>query len=275
MVLGTMAPGLFALGVTLATDRERGLLELKRALPMPRGIYLAAKLAMSMLFAGTVSILLMVLAAAAGGVTWRRFSGAVCSLLAVLGVLPFCAIGLLVGSLARASAAPAVLNLIYLPMSFLSGLWVPLSFLPHGIAQLAPLWPSWHLAQIAQLAAGVDAGTGRRRTPAGARGRHGRVRRAGAARAGARRALKGARPSGSAKLPTCSSGSAELRRSQWTDQRRAGLAAVPVAVLPRVPVLARHLAPARVDLAVDDAHHAAGVSWRSTCAISPALASRR
>jgi hypothetical protein len=31
MVLGTMAPGLFALGVTLATDRERGLLKLKRS----------------------------------------------------------------------------------------------------------------------------------------------------------------------------------------------------------------------------------------------------
>lgn len=160
MVLGTMAPGLFALGVTLATDRERGLLELKRALPMPRGIYLAAKLAMAMLFAGTVSILLMILAAAAGGVTMTPLQWGALFVLAVLGVLPFCAIGLLVGSLARASAAPAVLNLIYLPMSFLSGLWVPLSFLPHGIAQLAPLWPSWHLAQIARVAAGVDPGTG-------------------------------------------------------------------------------------------------------------------
>ena len=59
LVLGTMAPGLFALGITLANDRERGLLELKRALPMPRGLYLAAKLAMSMLFAAIVALLLM------------------------------------------------------------------------------------------------------------------------------------------------------------------------------------------------------------------------
>jgi ABC-2 type transport system permease protein len=66
----------------------------------------------------------------------------------VIGVVPFCAIGLLVGALVKATSAPAVLNLIYLPMSFLSGLWVPLNFLPHSLARLAPLWPSWQLAQI-------------------------------------------------------------------------------------------------------------------------------
>ncbi|MGH8276630.1 MAG: ABC transporter permease, partial [Steroidobacteraceae bacterium] len=155
LVLGTMAPGLFALGITLATDRERGLLALKRALPMPRGIYLAAKLAMSMLFAGVVSIMLMTIAATVGGVVLGLVQWATLFVLAVLGVVPFCAVGLLVGALARASAAPAVLNLIYLPMSFLSGLWVPLTFLPHSIARLAPLWPSWHLAQIAWVVAGA------------------------------------------------------------------------------------------------------------------------
>lgn len=157
IVLGTMAPGLFALGITLANDRERGLLELKRALPMPRGLYLAAKLAMSMLFAAIVSILLMTIAAAAAGVGLALLEWCLLFVLAVLGVLPFCAIGLLVGALTKASAAPAVLNLIYLPMSFLSGLWVPLSFLPHALATLAPLWPAWHLVQIALVVVGLGA----------------------------------------------------------------------------------------------------------------------
>lgn len=155
LVLGTMAPGLFALGITLATDRERGLLELKRALPMPRGLYLAAKLAMSMLFAAIVALLLMTLAASLARVVLTLGEWCVLFVLAVVGVLPFCAIGLLVGASVRASAAPAVLNLIYLPMSFLSGLWVPLAFLPHALATLAPLWPSWHLAQIALAALGM------------------------------------------------------------------------------------------------------------------------
>ena len=149
LVIGAMAPGLFGLGITLAVDRERGLLELKRALPMPAGLYLAAKMIMAMLFAALVALLMMGVGALGGGVTLAPSQWLLLLTLAVLGVLPFCAIGLMVGALVKASAAPAVLNLIYLPMSFLSGLWVPLQFLPHGLAQLAPMWPAWHLAQIA------------------------------------------------------------------------------------------------------------------------------
>ena len=159
IVLGTMAPGLFALGITLATDRERGLLELKRALPMPHGTYLAAKVAMAMLFAAIVSLLLMAIAALSAGVALALLGWSLLFVLAVVGVIPFCAIGLLVGSLAKASAAPAVLNLIYLPMSFLSGLWVPLSLLPRALAQLAPLWPSWQLAQLAHTVVGTTPGS--------------------------------------------------------------------------------------------------------------------
>jgi ABC-2 type transport system permease protein len=33
-------------------------------------------------------------------------------------------------------------------MSFLSGLWVPLQFLPHVIQQIASVFPTFHLAQI-------------------------------------------------------------------------------------------------------------------------------
>lgn len=160
VVLGTMAPGLFALGVALATDRERGLLELKRALPVPRGLYLAAKLAMSMLFAAIVALLLLTVAAGVARVVLTLGECCVLLVLAVVGVVPFCAIGLLVGASVRAAAAPAVLNLIYLPMSFLSGLWVPLALFPHALRALAPLWPSWHLAQIALAAVGMGGGAG-------------------------------------------------------------------------------------------------------------------
>ena len=125
-----------------------GLLELKRALPMPPGTYLLAKLAMAMLFAAIVALLLMGLAATLGGISLPAPRWLLLFAMAVIGVVPFCAIGLLVGALAKATAAPAVLNFIYLPMSFLSGLWLPLQFLPHSVARFAPLWPSWHLAQL-------------------------------------------------------------------------------------------------------------------------------
>src|SRR5882672_10747500 len=50
-VLGVMGPGLFGFGMVVATEREQGLLTLKRALPMPPAAYLVAKLLMAIMFA--------------------------------------------------------------------------------------------------------------------------------------------------------------------------------------------------------------------------------
>ncbi|HTT03215.1 MAG TPA: ABC transporter permease [Steroidobacteraceae bacterium] len=158
VVFGVMAPGLFGLGVTLALDRERGLLELKRALPMPAGIYLAAKVATAMIFSTIVSTLLLVTALTLGRVALELVQCSLLLLLALLGVVPFCALGLLVGTLTKGQAAAAVINLIYLPMSFLSGVFMPLSVLPHLVAQLAPLWPAYHLRELAMGIVGADAG---------------------------------------------------------------------------------------------------------------------
>ncbi|MGH8213214.1 MAG: ABC transporter permease, partial [Rhodanobacteraceae bacterium] len=65
---GVMAPGLFGFGVVVAMEREYGLLTLKRALPMPPGAYLFAKMVMAMLFAAIVVALLMLMAFALGHV---------------------------------------------------------------------------------------------------------------------------------------------------------------------------------------------------------------
>jgi ABC-2 type transport system permease protein len=125
---------------------------------MPPGAYIVSKLAMSLLFATIIFSILAVLSTTLGGV--RLPASAWMSLLVVdlLGVLPFCAIGLYVGSLASSSAAPAIANLIYLPMSLLSGLWMPLGVLPPFISKLAPLWPAWHLGRLALAAVGQAPG---------------------------------------------------------------------------------------------------------------------
>lgn len=158
VAFGAIAPGLFGVGITVALDRDRGLLQLKRALPMPPGIYLAAKWVTSMLFAAVVSIALMLMAVIVGKVVLELVQWASLLILAVLGVIPFCGLGLMVGTLVKGQAAPAVLNLIYVPMSFLAGLWVPLSVLPHFLAQWAPVWPAYHLAKLAQSAVGSGSG---------------------------------------------------------------------------------------------------------------------
>jgi ABC-2 type transport system permease protein len=147
-VFGTMVPGLFGFGVSLAFEREYGQLTFKQALPMPPGSYLVARMAMAMIFASIISLLMIVLAKFLGHVPFGFMQGLRVYLICVLGVLPFCAIGLCVGAHVSGQAAPAIINVIYLPMAFLSGLWVPMPALPHVVQQFAPVWPAFHLAQL-------------------------------------------------------------------------------------------------------------------------------
>ena len=157
-VFGVMGAALFGFGVTVAMDRDQGLLALKRALPVPPGAYLASKMAMALLFSAIVSLLLAVIAATLAGVSLAPAQWLLLWAVHVAGALPFCALGLYVGTRASGAAAPVVVNLLYLPMAFLSGLWLPLSMLPDALARLAPAWPSYHHAQLALKVVGMDAG---------------------------------------------------------------------------------------------------------------------
>lgn len=157
-VFGVMGAALFGFGVTVAMDLEQGFLRLKRALPMPPGAYVVAKMAMALLFGLMVALLLALLGAWAGGVSLTPSQWALLLLVHVAGALPFSAIGLYIGTLASGSAAPAVVNLVYLPLSLLSGLWLPLAMLPGVFATIAPLWPPYHAGQLALKVVGMDAG---------------------------------------------------------------------------------------------------------------------
>jgi ABC-2 type transport system permease protein len=157
-VFGVMGAALFGFGVTVAIEREQGLLALKRALPMPPGAYMLAKMAMAMLFSAIVSLLLALLALTLAKVALSPWQWGLLVVVDVLGALPFCALGLYLGTLASGSGAPAVVNLIYLPMAFLSGLWIPLSMLPDVFATIALVWPAYHLGQVALKVVGMDGG---------------------------------------------------------------------------------------------------------------------
>ncbi|MDE2233978.1 MAG: ABC transporter permease [Gammaproteobacteria bacterium] len=146
---GIMAPALFGFGMGVAMERDHGILAMKRVAPMPPMAYLAAKAAMAMLFALVIALLLFTLAGLFGGVTLPRAQWILLMLALIAGTAPFSALGLVIGLRAGGQASAAIINLIYLPMSFLSGLWVPLQFFPLWLQELARIFPAYHLSRIA------------------------------------------------------------------------------------------------------------------------------
>jgi ABC-2 type transport system permease protein len=150
-VMGVMGPGMFGFGITVATEREQGLLQLKRALPMPPAATLLAKMLMSMLF---VAIVMASMAAAAplGHLHLAPGRLLALSLANILGAMPFCALGFFIGTLASAKSAPAFVNLLYLPMIYLSGILFPL---PKSVEWIARISPAYHLAQAGNAVVGA------------------------------------------------------------------------------------------------------------------------
>jgi ABC-2 type transport system permease protein len=155
---GVMGASLFAFGVGVAVERGQGWMLLKRAMPAPSGAWIAAKIAMSLLFAALVVALLAVLGISVGHVRLPLATWATLAAILVAGALPFSAFGLAIGYLAGPNSAPAIVNLIYLPMAFASGLWIPIEVLPGFMKQVAVCLPPYHYAQLALAAIGSGRG---------------------------------------------------------------------------------------------------------------------
>jgi len=146
---GVMGVAMFSFGVGISMERGQGWLQVKRASPMPLAAYFVAKIVNTMVFATAICLLLMAVGVAFGGVRIAPALALRLLTVLVLGSIPFSAMGLAIGYFAKPNSAPAVVNLIYLPMSFCSGLWIPIFILPRVLQNIARFLPPYHVAQLA------------------------------------------------------------------------------------------------------------------------------
>lgn len=155
---GVIGVALFGFGVSVAVERGQGWMRLKRVAPMPPLAYFVAKVLMSVAIATIIVLGLFALGALLGGVRLGLDQWVVVGLALVAGALPFSAMGLAFGYLVGPNSAPAVLNLVWLPMAFASGLWIPIAQLPQLVQSVAPLLPPYHFVQLALSTIGASEG---------------------------------------------------------------------------------------------------------------------
>jgi len=146
---------LFSFGVTVASERGNRIDALLRATPVRPIAPLIAKVLTGLAFAVLALVLLYLAGIFLGGVsitagelftlTWRLLAG----------MVTFMGMGFAFGYLSGPNAAVAVINLVFLPMSFASGIFIPLNVLPPVIRNLGPYLPMYHLGRLAWNAVGV------------------------------------------------------------------------------------------------------------------------
>jgi ABC-2 type transport system permease protein len=153
LVVGILGYGcantaLAGLAITLVIRREGGILKRLRATPLPPRTYIAAVLASTLLvfllqMAATVA-LGVVLYDAAGPESWVALV-----VVLLVGALAFAGLGVGLASLIRSSeGASAVVNLVVLPMAFLSGSFGPTTDFPAALQAIADVLPLTYFLDI-------------------------------------------------------------------------------------------------------------------------------
>ena len=155
---GAVAAALYGFGVSVATERGQGWLTLKRASPMPIAAYFTAKVASAAVFSLVIIASLTFVGVLFGGARIGVTEWLALATVLVVGSLPFCALGLAIGTNAGPNSAPAIVNVVNLPLAFLGGLWIPVGSLPPAFAHVALFLPTYHYGQLALET--IGAGTG-------------------------------------------------------------------------------------------------------------------
>ncbi|HEY5990439.1 MAG TPA: ABC transporter permease [Streptosporangiaceae bacterium] len=147
---GIMSATFVNLGISIALERDDGTLKRLAFTPMPKAAYFAGKALSALVIAALEAALLLGIGVAGYGLRlpdtpgrWITFAWVF-----VLGVSSCALLGIAVSSVPRsARSAGAVLNLPYLVLQFISGVYFSFSSLPPRMQQIASFFPLKWLCQ--------------------------------------------------------------------------------------------------------------------------------
>ena len=136
------------LAITLTIRREQGLLKRLRATPLPPHTYMVSLLASTLIVFALETVALFLLGRVVFGTPFPGRVGSL-ALLVILGGVSFAALGVgLSGLIRSAEGSSAVVNLVVLPMAFLSGAFGPTRHYPHFLRAIGALLPLKYLVDL-------------------------------------------------------------------------------------------------------------------------------
>jgi ABC-2 type transport system permease protein len=150
-------PGILAYGVITTTYvnmamstailRDQGILKRMQGTPLPRWAYVAARIGSTMVTMLAMTALTLALGAIVYGVQIRTSTlpGLIITLL--LGTAAFTTLGIGIARfIPNSEAAPVIVNLTVLPLTFISSVWFPATAMPKTLNDIAKFFPIRPLA---------------------------------------------------------------------------------------------------------------------------------
>jgi ABC-2 type transport system permease protein len=145
---GVVSTAFASLAISLVIRRESGVLKRIRGTPLPTGVYLAALVASTLIIVALEAIAQILVGRFVLDAEWPQ-APASFVLALVLGSLSFAALGLaLTGLIRSAEGSSAVVNAIYLPATFISGVFFSVEAMPRLLEALAAFLPLTYLLEL-------------------------------------------------------------------------------------------------------------------------------
>lgn len=150
MAINLLAASFFGVSLYMVSLREKELYRRFWVTPL-RSLTVVLAHSITALFNITISVILQLAVAK----LWFgiHIQGSIAVLIAalLLAAFAFIPLGLIVGSVAQdMKTAPAISNLLFFPLTFLSGAAMPLYFMPDWIQRVARLLPSTYVVELLQ-----------------------------------------------------------------------------------------------------------------------------
>ena len=145
---GVLSVVLFQFGVGISQDKESSWYFYLRSLPSRKGVVLGSRVLAGILFSmlaivGVYATALIFSDLKISDLEWGRIF-----LLLFVGAIPFALIGICLGLSVNSQAILPVANLVYLPLSFAGGLWMPPNILPTAIQKISEYLPTRMYGEI-------------------------------------------------------------------------------------------------------------------------------
>lgn len=156
-IYAVLGVGFFQFGVSVAQDRESAFAVWQRSLPGHAVNPWIARIVASLVFVSlavclVIAVALLMTDIALSASTWGRLA-----LVCLLATIPATMMGIALGSVASARAAVPIANLIFLPLAYLGGLWVPPMFMPAPIAAISEWTPTRAMGELGWAAINGEA----------------------------------------------------------------------------------------------------------------------
>ena len=137
-------------GGSIAVERGLGWNRQLRLTPLSPGRYVLSKVVLSLLMAVPPLLVAYLLGALTLDVRLPAGTWLLVGLGSWLGALPFAALGVVIGYVARPDSVQQVTGLLYMLLAAFGGLWMPVELMPRLMRSIAEYTPAYWVGQVAR-----------------------------------------------------------------------------------------------------------------------------